>query len=95
MGQILIRNIDDAVHHRLKAKAAEKGVSLEAYVRGLLLENAKPSKDELLSRLAEIRAMTKHVISAEEGQRIIAESRAELENRHDFLLGIAANDAPE
>lgn len=91
MGQILIRNIDDAVHRRLKAKAVEKGVSLEAYVRGLLHEETKPSKEEFLARAAEIRAMTKRVISAEESQKILEESRAELENRHDFLMGESAD----
>ncbi|MEO1746843.1 MAG: hypothetical protein AAFR13_09980 [Pseudomonadota bacterium] len=56
MGQILIRNVDDDVHARLKAKAAEKGQSLEAYVRALLNETTKVKKAEALQRAAEQRA---------------------------------------
>lgn len=36
MAQILVRNLDDDVHHKLRAMAERHGESLEAFVRDLL-----------------------------------------------------------
>ena len=44
MGQVVIRNIDDVVLERLKARAAEQHKSLEQSLRELLAEAAKPSR---------------------------------------------------
>lgn len=41
MGQILVRNLDDRIVKRLKARARQKGHSLQAEVKGIL-EQAAP-----------------------------------------------------
>ena len=58
MVQVVIRNIDDDVLKRLKARAAEERKSLEQSLRELLTEAAKPSRAELLAEIDRIRAMT-------------------------------------
>ena len=58
MRQVIIRNIDDRVVERLKARAAAQRKSLEQSLRDLLTEAAKPSRTELLAELERIRAMT-------------------------------------
>ena len=58
MGQVVIRNIDDGVLERLKARAADQHKSLEQSLRELLAEAAKPSRAELLAEVERIRAMT-------------------------------------
>jgi plasmid stability protein len=58
MGQVVIRNIDDLVLERLKARAAEQHKSLEQSLRELLAVAAKPSRAELLAEVERIRAMT-------------------------------------
>ena len=58
MGQVIIRNVDDRVLERLKARAAAQRKSLEQSLRDLLTEAAKPSRAEMLAELARIRAMT-------------------------------------
>jgi plasmid stability protein len=56
MGQVVIRNLDDAVLERLKTRAAEQRKSLEQSLRELLTEAAKPSRAELLADLERLRA---------------------------------------
>lgn len=58
MGQVIVRNLDDAVieTHRRRAKA--RGVSLEQELRDVLSQAARPSKAERLKRVHAIRAMT-------------------------------------
>lgn len=58
MGQVVIRNIDDVVLERLKARAAEQRKSLEQSLRELLTQAAKPSRAELLAEVDQIRSMT-------------------------------------
>lgn len=58
MGQVVIRNLDDSVLERLKAKAVEQNKSLEQSLRELLSEAARPSRAELIAELERIRAMT-------------------------------------
>jgi plasmid stability protein len=58
LGQVIIRNIDDRVIGRLKARAAAQRKSLEQSLRDLLTEAAKPNRAELLADLERIRAMT-------------------------------------
>ena len=58
MGQVIIRNIDDAVIERLKSRAAAEHKSLEQSLREVLTEAARPSRAELLAELERIRAMT-------------------------------------
>ena len=58
MGQVIVRNIDDRVVERLKARAMAQRKSLEQSLRDLLTEAAKPGRAELLAELERIRAMT-------------------------------------
>ena len=59
MAQVLVRNLDEAVVERLKARAAAANRSLEAELRAILEEAAKPSKAEALAMLDAIRARTR------------------------------------
>lgn len=58
MGQVVIRNLDERLIERLKARAAAQRKSLEQSLRDLLAEAARPSRAELLGDLDRIRAMT-------------------------------------
>jgi antitoxin FitA len=58
VGQVVIRNIDDRVVERLKAKAAEQRMSLEQSLREILTAAARPSRAEMLAEVDRIRAMT-------------------------------------
>jgi len=77
MGQILVRNIDDALITRLKQRAARQKLSLEEAVRRILAsaEPAKLSKEELSARWAEIRAMSKPITKPPFSQDLIREDR--------------------
>ena len=58
MGHIVIDNLDDAVVERLTARALATDQSLTQVVREILAAAARPSRDELLRRLDQIRAMS-------------------------------------
>lgn len=50
---IQVRNVPDAVHRRLKARAAEEGVSLSDLILAELRKMAeRPSRREILARIA-------------------------------------------
>jgi plasmid stability protein len=57
---VLVRNLDDAVVERLKARAAAADRSLEAELRLILEEAAREtSRQEALAALREIRARSR------------------------------------
>jgi len=56
MGQILIRNIDDAVLKALKERAASNGGSLEEEARRALTASVGLTRSEALQRLDAVRA---------------------------------------
>jgi antitoxin FitA len=56
MGQILVRNLEDAVIERLKARALKADKSLEQTVRDILAEAAKPNREEILAEMDRLRA---------------------------------------
>ena len=58
VGRVVIRNIDDRVLERLRARAMAQRKSPEQSSRDLLIEAARPSRAELLGELERIRAMT-------------------------------------
>ena len=58
MGQILVRNLDDAVIKRLKSRATERGKSLEQTVREIIAEAVGPTTEEAWAEIDRIRAMT-------------------------------------
>ncbi len=55
MGQILVRNLEDGVIERLKARALKADKSLEQTVRDILTEAAKPSRGEAFAEMDRIR----------------------------------------
>jgi antitoxin FitA len=57
MAQVVIRNIDDRVIERLKARAVAQRKSLEQSLRELLNEAARPDRSELIAALERIWAM--------------------------------------
>jgi antitoxin FitA len=63
---IQIRNVPDALHRRLKSRAALAGMSLSEYLLGEIREvAARPTLDELRARLAERPGMTPAIAPAE------------------------------
>jgi plasmid stability protein len=87
MAQILIRNISDDVHARLKEKAASEGKSVQAYVKGMLESSVRPSMGEFLEAAAAIRKSYRGPpISTEAFQAILDENRRELDERTSRVL---------
>ena len=63
---IQIRNVPDALHRRLKARAATAGMSLSDFLLGEIRQTAeRPTLDELRARLAQRRPVTPSVAPAE------------------------------
>ena len=58
MGQVLIRNVDDTVLATLRARAAARGLSLEAELREVLSRAAGHSRTDLAEEFAAVRALT-------------------------------------
>ena len=56
MGQILIRNLDDAVLDALRGRAQQKGSSLEEEARQALAASVGLTREEAVKRLDAIRA---------------------------------------
>jgi len=56
MGQMLVRNLDDAVIEQLKALAAERGTSLEQMAREALTAAAGDARKAWADRAAALRA---------------------------------------
>jgi plasmid stability protein len=77
MGQIIIRNLDDAVLAQLKKRAAEQGLSLEESLRRQLAGLAHPSKAELLAEVDRIASMSPHRNEPPFAEDLIREGRDE------------------
>ena len=58
MAQVIVRDLEDEVIEQHRARAEARGVSLEQELRDVLRHAARPSKEELLRRMDECRAMT-------------------------------------
>ena len=78
MGQALIRNLDDDLLADYREAAARNKRSLEAELRDAL-QRAKPltpmRSEELLQRLAEIRAMTPKGVKQTPSEVLVREDR--------------------
>ncbi len=57
MGQVIVRNLDDDVIDRLRARAVRNGHSLEQELRNVLAAAVRHS-DHLAEELARIRSLT-------------------------------------
>jgi len=58
VGQVLVRNLEDDVIVRLKAKARAEKISVEELARRALREVAKPSREEVVAEIDRIRALS-------------------------------------
>jgi len=63
MAQVIIRNLDERVVEALKARAAQRGHSLEQELREIVTAAACPSREEVLAAVDRIRAMTPDVVN--------------------------------
>jgi antitoxin FitA len=70
MAQVLVRNLPDDVVARLKARAALARHSLEQELRQILIEAARPGRDEILADIDRIRAMTPNVPQTDSAELI-------------------------
>ena len=75
MGQILVRNLDDAIIKRLKQDASQEGISLEEKARRVLGEAAKNNKEQVMEELKRIRAMSPPITEPPFSQDLIREDR--------------------
>ena len=77
MGQVIIRNLEDAVIEGHRGRARARGVSLEQELRDVLARTASPTRDELAALAERIRALTPAVDdrTRREGWELIREDR--------------------
>lgn len=78
MGQVLIRNLDDGILADYREAAERNRRSLEAELREALQRARPPSlarREELLTKLAKIRAMTPKGVSQTAGWKLVREDR--------------------
>jgi len=76
MGQVIIRNLDDEVIERLKAKAAAHNQSLEQALRDIVSASVKPTRAQVLQEVDRIRGLTPRHLTTESAE-LIREGRAE------------------
>lgn len=76
MGQVLVRNLDDAVIDALKARASARGLSLEAELRDVLTRAAAQPRAELITEFAAVRTKTPK-IPRRLAEDLVRESRDE------------------
>ena len=76
MGQVIIRNLDDEVIERLKAKAAAHNQSLEQALRDIVSAAVKPTRAQVLQEVDRIRGLTPRHLTTESAE-LIREGRAE------------------
>ncbi|MGH6919504.1 MAG: FitA-like ribbon-helix-helix domain-containing protein [Geminicoccaceae bacterium] len=70
MAQVRVCNLPDDVVARLKARAARARHSLEQELRNILIDAARPGRDEVLADMDRIRAMTPKVAQADSAELI-------------------------
>jgi len=76
MAQVLIRNLENDVVARLKRNAEARALSLEAYLRIVLTEASRPSRDELLVEIEAIRRRSRPgALEGGAGLALITEER--------------------
>lgn len=80
MASMVIRNIPDELMTRVKEAAKREGKSAEQIAREALAEKVKPSREEIIRRMDEIRASSKRV-DLETTLRIMREAREERDAR--------------
>ncbi len=92
MAQVLVRNLDDDVVARLKAQAANENLSLEQFLRDVLVAKASPAKADFLAKLAALRKDIKLPNNMPPVEDIIRRMR---EDRAEHLFRVAQGDQDE
>jgi plasmid stability protein len=59
MGQVIVRQLDDAVIEEHRRQALARGVSLEQQLRDVLSHAARPSRADVLARADALRVRTR------------------------------------
>ncbi len=85
MGQLLIRNVDDADIAELKAQAERDNISLEQRLRNLVAEAARKEHDAFWTLAAQMRAATRDANI--DVDAVLRESRKDREDRDRAILG--------
>ena len=80
MASMVIRNIPDDLMDRVKDTARREGKSAEQIAREALAERVKPSREEIIRRMDEIRSRSKPV-DLETARRLWAEHIRERDAR--------------
>jgi len=80
MASMVVRNIPDDVLQRFKERARADGKSAEQLAREAIAEKAKPSREEIVRRMAEIRSRSRPV-DLETALRFMEETRQERDAR--------------
>lgn len=80
MASMVIRNISDDLMERVKDTARREGKSAEQIAREALAERVKPSREEIIRRMDEIRSRSKPV-DLETARRLWAEHIRERDAR--------------
>ena len=86
MGNLTIRNIDDAAHHNARKTAAANGRSLEAELRALIERTYTPPADEHAVRIRAMsgREFIDHLIATANGAELELPERTIIEDREIF-----------
>jgi antitoxin FitA len=94
VGQVLIRNLDDAVIDAFKARASARGLSPEAELRDALTRAAAQPRAELITEFAAVRTKTPK-ISRRLAEDLVRESRDERNDRaRETLPQLVSPPAP-
>lgn len=80
MASMVIRNIPDDLMARIKDTARREGKSAEQFAREALADKVRPSREEILRQMDEMRARSK-AVNAETFVRIMREARDERDAR--------------
>lgn len=59
MADLLIKDVDEKLVERLEHQASKRGLSLDAFLRGELVQMAPPARQDVLARIDQIRARSK------------------------------------
>ena len=84
MGKMLqVRNVPDKIHRRLKARAAEAGMSLSEYVlRELRRVAERPTNEEIIERLRKLTPLNIGISGAD----LIRDAREERDEDLDRVI---------
>ena len=85
MGQLLIRNVDDADIAELKAQAERDNISLEQRLRNLVVEAARREHAAFWALATRMRAATRGANI--DVDTVLRESRKDREDRDRAILG--------